>query len=251
MVSQTSPVTGNSDLWPAPPPHGFPGAVESRWEETPDGPIGVTVAITRQAGSRGGSIAIQTAKRLGWQMYHRDTIDYLAHDRHHGFDLMADLDPTLSAAVDQSLLKWSAEIGVLEDESMFSVAKILLAIGARGEAVIVGRGAGFLLPRATTVHVRIIAPEADRIAYLAQMERLTREQARERVREIDHQRHAFLKRYFVPDPENPHHYDVVLDSSTLGEDTAAKMVALAAEHKVAMLERQGRPRLRTIHDSMS
>ena len=44
------------------------------------------------------------------------------------------------------------------------LAKLIEAIGRAGESVLVGRGAGFMLPRETTLSVRIIAPLRARAA---------------------------------------------------------------------------------------
>ena len=59
---------------------------------------------------------------------------------------------------------------------------VVLALGAQGGVVLIGRGAGCILPRETTLHVRIVAPLAERIAYMSQWLRLTHEEAAERVR---------------------------------------------------------------------
>ena len=61
--------------------------------------------------------------------------------------------------------------------------RLILSIAAGGQAILVGRGAGYYLPRETSLHVRIVAPLADRVAHMADLLRLTREQAAEQVRQ--------------------------------------------------------------------
>ena len=46
----------------------------------------------------------------------------------------------------------------------------------------IGRGAGCILPRESTLNVRVVAALEERIAYMAQWLRLTAEEAAERVR---------------------------------------------------------------------
>ena len=65
---------------------------------------------------------------------------------------------------------------------MIDVARLVLSLAAEGGVVLIGRGAGFLLPPESTLHVRVVAPLSDRIAYMSQWLRLTREQAAEQVR---------------------------------------------------------------------
>ena len=43
-------------------------------------PQSFTVAISREAGARGSSIAIAVGELLGWQVFSHDMLDYLAHD---------------------------------------------------------------------------------------------------------------------------------------------------------------------------
>ena len=81
--------------------------------------------------------------------------------------------------------------------------RVLLAVAARGDAVIVGRGAGFLLPAESTVHVRVIAPFERRVAYFAQSLRLSREEAAAEVRARDERRAEFLEANAQPRPRRP------------------------------------------------
>src|SRR5262249_57025902 len=101
-------------------------------------------------------------------------------------------------------------------------------VGARGGGGPTGRGAGFFLPAETTLHVRVIAPLDDRIAYMSQWLRLTVEEATERVRLRDARRAEFLTTHFHRQPGEPHQYDLLLNSSLLGEELCAELIAHAA-----------------------
>ena len=56
-------------------------------------------------------------------------------------------------------------------------AGLILALGAKGEGIFLGRGAGFLLPRETTLHVRVVAPLADRMMEAAIKDAVTSKRA--------------------------------------------------------------------------
>ena len=84
----------------------------------------------------------------------------------------------------------------------------------------IGRGAGFILPRQTTLNVRLVAPLAERVAYMSQWLRLTEEEAAEKVRQRDAGRAQFLGTHFSSEPDDVHHYDLVLNSGLLGEEAA-------------------------------
>src|SRR4051812_46301587 len=69
-----------------PPLHGFrgdaPGPVLDR-------PRGLTVAVSREAGARGGSIARRVGQLLGWQVFDQDLLDYLVRDERARAELLA------------------------------------------------------------------------------------------------------------------------------------------------------------------
>jgi cytidylate kinase len=121
------------------------------------------------------------------------------------------------------------------DPSVISLARVVLALGAQGQVVLLGRGAGLILPRATTLHVRIISPVEERIAYMAQWLRLSEEEATSRVRLRDTRRAEFMANHFHRPPGDIHQYDLLLNSSLLGEDVCAELIAQAARARAAAL----------------
>jgi cytidylate kinase len=121
------------------------------------------------------------------------------------------------------------------------MARAILAIGAKGKAVIVGRGAGAILPAAGVLHVRIVAPLGDRIAWISQIHRFTKEQAREHIQNQDKQRTNVLDIHFKRPSRDASLYDLVLNSSRLGEQGCAHLIADAALHKQEMIDAAGGP----------
>src|SRR5438067_7281678 len=120
------------------PVHGYRG------EGGPAGPgprpAGLTVAISREAGARGGSIARRVARRLGWQVVDGELMDYLVQE---GVPLGELPEAARQWAEDR--LDWlRRERGLRYDPSSEQLARVLLTLGATGEVVIVGRGAGHL-----------------------------------------------------------------------------------------------------------
>jgi cytidylate kinase len=114
-----------------------------------------------------------------------------------------------------------------------AISRLVLMLGAQGNVVLLGRGAGFLLPPATTLHVRLVAPLADRIAYMSQWLRLTEEEATDQVHKRDHRRSDFLTTHFHRKPNDMHVYDMVLNTSLLGEERCADLIVVAAKAKMS------------------
>src|SRR5262249_39207797 len=124
------------------------------------------------------------------------------------------------------------EQNLSQNPTIADIARIVLALGAQGEVVLVGRGAGCILPAASTLHVRIVAPLEDRIAYMAQWLRLAESDAAEQVRQRDARRSEFIENHFHRSPNDVHQYDLVLNSSLLGEDLCADLIVRAARAKL-------------------
>jgi cytidylate kinase len=114
------------------------------------------------------------------------------------------------------------------DATVIALARTVLTLGYRGEVVLIGRGAGYVLPHSSTLHVRIMAPLADRVAYMSQWLRLTSSEASEQVRRRDRHRANFLKSHFQRDPQDADHYDMILNSGLLGEELCAEVIIRAA-----------------------
>jgi cytidylate kinase len=220
---------GQDVAWPLPesPRHGYRGETQA----TSPIPADITIAISREAGARGGSLGRRVARLLGWDVYDQELLDYMARDPGCREDVLKKLSPEASAWVENRVQELVRGQELSQNPSILDLTRLLLALGARGQVVLIGRGAGFVLPRETTLHVRVAAPLADRVAYLAQWLRLSTEEAAEQARVRDSRRQEFLSMHFHHGPEEAHLYDLVLNSKTLGEELCAELVLLAARAK--------------------
>jgi cytidylate kinase len=212
-----------------PPLHGYRGVNHG---EPILQPHGMTIAITREAGARGGSIARKVARILGWQLFNQDMLDYLNRDPGAKSELLSELPPGASGWADQQLTRLSQDYRIALESETANVMRLMLTVAARGEAVLVGRGAGFILPAESTVHVRIVSPLDERIAYMGQWLRLTRDEATEEVKARDGRRAAFLSHLFPQDSADVYRYDLILNSSRLGEEACAEIITRAVKAKL-------------------
>ena len=216
-----------------PPLHGFRGDAPPAARACP---CGLTVAVSRQAGARGASIAQKIAEILKWQLYDHDTLDYLTQDDTARAQLLADVPANARQWVESQLVRLQRAIPPNAGTDELKFLRLVLAVAARGNAVIVGRAAGFILPAETTIHARIIAPLDARVAYMAQALRLTRPEAVEEVRARDERRALFLDRTLGLDPADLTAYDMVVNSDRLGIEGAAQFVGWAVRTKQMFAE---------------
>ncbi len=218
----------------APPVHGYRGE-----EPTPPPitqPRGLCVAISREAGARGGTIARKVGELLGWQVFDHDTLDYLTQDDTARAQLLADVPDAAKAWADTHLARLQTERKLTPDPDTAGMIRLLLAVAARGDTIIVGRGAGYLLPRESTLHVRVVAPLESRVAYFAQWLRLSHSEAAVEVEARDERRAKFLARTLARDPNDATGYDLVVNAGRLGIEPAAQLIGWGVRTKQQFAE---------------
>lgn len=218
---------------PYPPMHGYRGV------PTPPPlahPRGLSVAISREAGARGGTIARKVGELVGWQVFDQDSLDYLLQNDTAREQLLAEVPAAARAWADAHFARLQRNQKLATDADTTGMIKLLLAVAARGDAVIVGRGAGFLLPPESTVHVRVIAPFERRVAYFAQWLRLTKEEAAAEVRARDERRAQFLMTTLGRNPADATGYDMIVNADRLGVEGTAQFIGWAIRTKQMFAE---------------
>ena len=220
------------------PVHGYRGLPEA----VATLPRSLSIALSRETGSRGTAIARRLGVRLGWEVYSQEMLEVLGQDPTLQHELAEQLPEGGAEWIEDRVQQLLLEQSISRNPQVLDLVRRLLALGMHGEVVLLGRGAGCVLPAAATLNVRIVAPLADRVAYLAQSLRLTEEEAAEQVRRRDHRRAEFLNTHFHRHPGDVHQYDLVLNTRLLGEEACADLIVQAAKAKMAALHEADHPR---------
>ncbi len=196
-------------------------------------PVGMTIAVSRETGARGTSIAKRVAHRLGWQVYTQEHLGFLCANDAARQPVLAGLPVVTNRWIDGQLDRWRGD-------EYGEMPRLLLTLAARGQAVFVGRGAGFYLPREICLHARIVAPVSARVAHMADLLRLTREQAAETVRQRDERRSQFLQSLFGHKLHDLYPFDLILNSGLLTEETCTDAILAAFNGKRDVAEPESR-----------
>lgn len=122
-----------------------------------------------------------------------------------------------------------AEEGTADPERISRVSReIIEEVGRAGDAVIVGRGAAFIIPAQEGVHhFRIIAPRTLRIRWLLEPGGSEEAVARTLDR-IDRERLVSVRRRFGVDAKDAGHYCLVLNTGCLPVESAADLIVRIA-----------------------
>jgi cytidylate kinase len=186
------------------------------------------IAVSREAGAGGGEIARLAAQSLGWELLDANLLDRVA-DRYHLARPMLEL-------VDETRMNWMYDVFgpwfdrriIPHEKYVARLTRVVRAAALRGNVVLVGRGAQFMLPRGEVLAVRVVAPLPWRVQRVAQLFAITETVARRWISEIDRGRGEFARRFFHQDVANPCLYNVVYNVASLSDlaEAAQDIVSL-------------------------
>ncbi len=194
--------------------------------ETPAAVI-PTVAVAREAGAPGTSVAHEVGARLGWPVYDHELLEQIAKEMGLRVNLLESIDERRQNWMLEALEAFAEAPYVSENSYVRHLIQTVLSLGAHGQCIIVGRGAAQILPAATTLRVRLIGALPDRIASYAQRFGLAPQDAARKVEEINRDRTAFIKDHFQKDPADPLQYDLILNISRWSVSECADLIVRA------------------------
>jgi len=193
-------------------------------EEKADIPV---ITISREAGSGGQLVAKGIAKRLGFDLFHREVIQEMAESAQVNSRLLETLDEKGLSMLEDWVSSLVHERHLWPDQYLQHLMKVIATIGRHGRAIIVGRGANFVLPPEKRFRVRIVAPQELRVQNVARDLDIPVNEAKRRVIRTNSDRRAFIRKYFNADISDPINYDLVINTETLSVDVAIDTVCSA------------------------
>ncbi len=185
------------------------------------------ICISREAGSGAGQLAKLVGQGLGWKVYDEELVEAIAHRMASPIEEVRALDEQAPSMVQDWLLPLREEYYAPQEAYLDHLAKLIEAIGRAGDSILVGRGAGYMLPRETTLSLRVIAPLKVRAQRLAERMGVTPRTARRAARELDRRRASFDRTMHRANPNDPHNFDLVLNTESRGLEIAAEVVISA------------------------
>ncbi len=199
----------------------------SRKKEAPEKEGVSIVTLSRQPGSGGRIIAGRLAEQLRIDIFHQELIHQIAKSADVSETVLETLDERGLNTLEHWISSLVHERHLWPDRYMQHLMKVIGTIGNHGRALIVGRGANFILPAEKRFAVRIVAPQAWRIENVSREFDISSEEARRRVMRTESDRRAFIRKYFNADIADPTNYDLVVNTATLKLDDAVNVISAA------------------------
>jgi cytidylate kinase len=204
------------------------------------------ITISREYGSGGGEVAQRLAKRLQWQLVDHEIVVRVAQELGVSVEEAEERDEYAESVASRILSSLQAI-----QPPIFAVAPLPVVVApnyqealkrvvegsvASKHVVIVGRGSQVLLGQHRDVlHVRIVAPLEQRIAYVMHREDINSEDARIRIQIKDQDRMRYLHTVYHQHADNAVLYDITVNTAVLSLDQIVDLIALALQKKAARL----------------
>ena len=193
------------------------------------------ITISRQLGSGGRRIAEILGKQLSLPVWDKEILDIVADQSyfHYQARMFELLDERTQSEIDAFA---DSLVGNVSKHVYLHLLPRAVLIIAQNDAIILGRGAHLLLPRA--LKVRIVAPLDVRIRNLVQSGGLSEEEASRQITTSDRERRNFVKELAgrlgpgVSNYGKETEYDLVLNTGTFEIQKAASLILSAAEQRL-------------------
>ena len=174
------------------------------------------LTIARDQGSLGDEIAQELSRRLNWHIFDKEIVTCIARDSNVRENMIRQLEEKSQNIVQDTISRFlrmpeNNYVGSWEYHTF--LIRTLAGIAKGGSAIIVGRGANFVLHEDNEgMNVRITASPEIRLHRLSESLKVTQEEARRRMHSDDEERRKFIRLHYRQDYENTDFYDAVFNT---------------------------------------
>ena len=158
--------------------------------------VPAVVAIDREVGTPDEEISHEVGAQLNWPVYDRELLEIVARRANWPLYAIEELDERHVPWLQESFETFWAFPGVREAEFVHQLVHTIVELGSRGQCVIVGRAASYILPSEGALRVRLVATREDRVANIARRLQVSLAEAARRIRLVERARGDFLRSHF-------------------------------------------------------
>jgi cytidylate kinase len=196
-----------------------------RGEKRKGNRAGPVITISREPGSNGDFIAQTLAKKFGLDLYDWKIVEEIAKDAHVSEQAVATLDEIVASELDDWLTGIGPGPGFSSSQYMQGLRKVLFTVATHGNAVIMGRGANFLLPpEKITLGLRLVAPLDARVKNIMRGLRLSQKGAIKHITDRERERRLWVKKYCRADINDAANYHAVINTALVATETILQIV---------------------------
>ncbi len=190
------------------------------------------ITISREFGARGAALANCLGERLGFRVWDKSLLQAIAEESGGDRKVLELLDEQVRRGIDDAVIAASMGSRYSNTQYLRALMRVVHAISAHGNSIIVGRGANYIAKPKKSLTVRVVCPLDLRVKGYAERQQLTEKQARKHIEKMDAGRAQFVRHHFKHDGTEPADYDLTLNAATFTLDEMADLVLQAYEAKL-------------------
>jgi cytidylate kinase len=202
-------------------------------------PSPVIVTISNEYGSGALAVAERAVRALGYDYVDRQLPVVVAKRLHitpEAVDASEDSQRTLGELLLDGLERATPELAQataaepLDEELVAAVAAAVQEYAAKGNCVIVGRGAFAILgARPDVLRVFMHAPREWRVAHVVETTHVRRDVAEAEIERVDRARIAHIRQWYGLAFGDPQNYDLCIDTARLSAAQSAASIVAAVQ----------------------
>lgn len=186
---------------------------------------GPVIAISRKPGCDGDLIARALAKELGLVVYDSIVVEAIARDAQVSEQVVATLEDHFRSDLDDWLDSLTLNTVLSNDLYLRCLRKILFTIATHGSAIIMGRGANFLLPAdKRTLGLFLVAPLEMRLKNAMGSLDLSREMAQKHLAHMEREQRLWVNKFGCADLDDATNYHLVINTALVPPETIVQIV---------------------------
>jgi len=209
------------------------------------------ITISREYGSGGRLIGKLVAESLGYNFYDKEIIDMAAQESGLSPDFIKKTEQNLSSGFLYNLLLGSSYSGTangassingaqmlpLADQVFNAERKVILDLAKKGNCVIVGRCADYILNTSDEVdsksllNVFIYGNLEEKLKRIEDLYKEPEQAAKKTIQQIDKRRANHYNTFTEATWGDRKNYDIMINSSTAGIEETARIISEIAKHQ--------------------
>jgi cytidylate kinase len=186
------------------------GQIE-KWEKQAPTQVPV-ITISSEPGSGGRILAQELSERLNIDLFDRNIVKEIAESAHISGAVIETIEKERFSGIEDFIASLVSDRYLWPGVYLEHLMKVVAAIASHGDAVIVGRGANFLIPLEDRLSIRVIAPIETRVKNVVKEFGVSRKEAKRRMVNRNNKRAAFIRQSFNADVADPCNYDLVINT---------------------------------------
>jgi cytidylate kinase len=184
------------------------------------------ITISREYGALGAKLAQALAEKTGWTCWDQEIVHALAEHSEAPESMFRSLDEHQQDQVTSIINSFFGE-RLNEREYLHQLMRVVHSIASRGQAIIVGRGAHYILDPADMLRVRLVSARDQRIEGLMKRKNIEWGVADTTLTQIDEERREFMTNHYDANIQDPHGFDLVINVDHIPIDAVVDIVLSA------------------------